>query len=188
MSTKVVGELSNHTHRVGRWVYLMQVILTTRDEETWYSSVTETIWHPWSFMFSPLMLGSPVIRDLQKLGRVYLGRVFQKQQGGLDDVRNKELTIQRFQEHIEEVKATIPPERLLVFQVKDGWEPLCRFLNKPIPDCPFPKVNEKKEMQRMIVISNVVGALFFAATGLVLIGCPYILVDCTILHKICSPR
>jgi Sulfotransferase domain len=35
----------------------------------------------------------------------------------------------------------VPPERLLVYEVGDGWEPLCRFLGVPVPDEPFPHVN-----------------------------------------------
>ncbi|ORY90767.1 P-loop containing nucleoside triphosphate hydrolase protein [Leucosporidium creatinivorum] len=43
---------------------------------------------------------------------------------------------------IEEAKKNIPAERLLIFQVQEGWEPLCKFLNVPIPDQPFPRVND----------------------------------------------
>jgi hypothetical protein len=43
------------------------------------------------------------------------------------------------------VRAEIPPGRLLVFDVAEGWEPLCRFLGVPMPDEPFPKVNSGEE-------------------------------------------
>ena len=33
-------------------------------------------------------------------------------------------------------------------QVKQGWGPLCEFLDVPIPDCPFPRVNDTEEMKR----------------------------------------
>ncbi len=43
----------------------------------------------------------------------------------------------------EEVIATVPPERLLVFEAKQGWEPLCKFLDVPVPtDGPYPRVND----------------------------------------------
>lgn len=47
-----------------------------------------------------------------------------------------------FQEWSEFVIATVPPERLLVYSVKDGWGPLCEFLDKPVPDTPFPHIND----------------------------------------------
>ena len=50
----------------------------------------------------------------------------------------------RNQAHIEEVKRTIAPERLFVFQVSEGWSPLCRFLDVPVPAEPFPRVNERE--------------------------------------------
>lgn len=46
------------------------------------------------------------------------------------------------QEHIERVKATVPADQLLIFNPKDGWKPLCDFLGVPVPDGPYPRVNE----------------------------------------------
>ena len=43
------------------------------------------------------------------------------------------------------VKAAIPPERLLVFEARDGWEPLCAFLGVPAPDGPYPRTNDRAE-------------------------------------------
>lgn len=45
-------------------------------------------------------------------------------------------------EHNEEIKRLVPKEDLLVFNVKEGWEPLCQFLDKPVPEKPFPKIND----------------------------------------------
>jgi hypothetical protein len=52
-----------------------------------------------------------------------------------------------YNRHNAEVRATVPPGRLLDFQVQQGWEPLCEFLRVPVPDSPFPKVNSREEMQ-----------------------------------------
>jgi hypothetical protein len=54
-----------------------------------------------------------------------------------------------FQEHAERVKQVVAPERLLVFEPKDGWKPLCRFLGVPVPDVPFPHLNEAASMRRV---------------------------------------
>ncbi|KAA8645193.1 hypothetical protein EYZ11_011526 [Aspergillus tanneri] len=48
--------------------------------------------------------------------------------------------------HNVRIQQQVPPDRLLVYNVKQGWDPLCKFLNVPIPNEPFPNVNDKKEM------------------------------------------
>jgi hypothetical protein len=50
-----------------------------------------------------------------------------------------------FNAHNDAVKASIPANRLLIYQVKDGWEPLCRFLGEPVPAGPFPRTNDRSE-------------------------------------------
>jgi hypothetical protein len=44
----------------------------------------------------------------------------------------------------QEVQDTVPADRLLVWSVSDGWEPLCEFLELPVPDTPFPHLNDSK--------------------------------------------
>eukprot|EP00088_Acartia_fossae_P038003 TRINITY_DN39275_c0_g1_i1.p1 TRINITY_DN39275_c0_g1~~TRINITY_DN39275_c0_g1_i1.p1 ORF type:complete len:159 (+),score=6.37 TRINITY_DN39275_c0_g1_i1:183-659(+) len=56
--------------------------------------------------------------------------------------RGEQEAVKFFNEHIEEVMRVIPPENLLVFEVKEGWAPLCRFLDLPVPDFPFPNIND----------------------------------------------
>src|SRR5438067_12830287 len=49
-----------------------------------------------------------------------------------------------FKEHIEEVQQCVPPEKLLVYDVKDRWEPLCAFLRVEVPkDTAFPHLNDR---------------------------------------------
>lgn len=54
---------------------------------------------------------------------------------------------QVFNKHVEEVKANVPADQLLVYEVKEGWEPLCQFLGVPVPPEPFPHVNDTREFQ-----------------------------------------
>lgn len=72
------------------------------------------------------------------------------------------------------IRGLVPKERLLEWNVKDGWEPLCEFLGKPVPDEPFPHVNaaagwagqEMKIGQRYIVEASInVGILCVIAAG-----------------------
>lgn len=53
----------------------------------------------------------------------------------------------QYEAHNAQVRATVPPERLLVFNVKEGWAPLCAFLGKEVPPEPFPFVNETADLQ-----------------------------------------
>ena len=52
---------------------------------------------------------------------------------------------QGFNAHNERVKAVIPADRLLVFDVRQGWQPLCAFLGVAVPDTPFPRTNDRAE-------------------------------------------
>ncbi len=57
-----------------------------------------------------------------------------------------------YNQWVEDVKATVPKERLLIFNVKQGWKPLCDFLEVPIPanNQPYPHVNDAQHFQVLI--------------------------------------
>ena len=59
----------------------------------------------------------------------------------------------------EEVIRSVPEDRLLVFNVKQGWKPLCDFLGLPVPSKPFPNVNDSKNFQKVIRNIKVSGFL-----------------------------
>lgn len=54
-----------------------------------------------------------------------------------------------YNRHIEEVKAAVPAERLLIFTADQGWKPLCDFLGVAVPNTPFPNVNDRAEFQKI---------------------------------------
>lgn len=58
--------------------------------------------------------------------------------------------VEFFNRHSQEIIATIPSERLLVYEVSDGWEPLCEFLESPVPDVEFPRINSRDETKEML--------------------------------------
>jgi hypothetical protein len=64
------------------------------------------------------------------------------------DITDRAHALAMFRRHEAAVQGTIPPERLLVYRVADGWEPLCRFLERPVPDQSFPHVNASEEFKR----------------------------------------
>jgi Sulfotransferase domain len=55
-----------------------------------------------------------------------------------------------FLAHNDEVRAAVPAERLLVFEVREGWQPLCAFLEVPVPDSPFPSLNDAEQFRALV--------------------------------------
>ena len=74
---------------------------------------------------------------------------------------------------VEEVKQSAPPEKLLVHEAKDGWEPLCKFLNVPVPKIPYPKTNDtakiRCEIRKFVLTSFImVFSIVFAVIGIII--------------------
>ena len=106
------------------------VLLTLRDAEGWYKSARNTIFNSIDRTVDPASLGVSLIAK----------QVFDNR---LDD---RDHAIAIYENHNATVKQTIAPDRLLVFDVREGWEPLCAFLGCDIPDTPFPRSNSTAEM------------------------------------------
>jgi hypothetical protein len=116
-----------------------KVILTERPEEKWWASISKTIFVS---LTSPREQVPPERRAQRDMAEeVILRHTF----GG--NVTEKEHVLAVYRAHNAAVKATIPPERLLVFDGADGWEPLCTFLGVPVPDEPYPNTNSTAEFQ-----------------------------------------
>ena len=138
-----------------------KVLLTVRDPERWFASYTvlHTIFgtlnqQPYAGVMTAMGLGHFI-----KFSREVLmspnapgitGRVNRAMLAG------KEEAVEVFNSHVAEVKAYVPADRLLVFDVRDGWDPLCEFLDQPVPDIPFPNVNDTAMMKLSFNIIRVV--------------------------------
>ncbi len=120
-----------------------KVLLSVRDPEAWYKSMRDTIYQPMTW---PLPDDAPQALRLQNemVRRGILQDTFDNR------FEDKAHAIAVFKRHIDEVRAAIAPARLLVFDVREGWEPLCRFLGVPVPDEPFPRLNDTASTQAMI--------------------------------------
>ena len=113
-----------------------KVVLTVRDPAGWYRSAADTIFR---FMLEKPK-DDPAYRAQWRLVRkMILEQTF----GG--SVADPELAMEVLKMHDAEVKRTVPDDRLLVYEVKEGWAPLCAFLGVPVPDAPFPKSNTTEE-------------------------------------------
>jgi hypothetical protein len=67
-----------------------------------------------------------------------------------DGIEDRAFMVDYFRRWNEQVIADAPTEKLLVFQAKDGWEPLCRFLGVPVPREPYPRINSREDMNRRV--------------------------------------
>jgi len=113
-----------------------KVVLTVRDPDEWFDSVQKTI--------EPLLAARgkhPValLNGIAELGHQAI--TVQTFDGKLNDRAH---ATKVFNEHITAVKREVPKDRLLVIDVEEGWEPLCRFLGVPVPATPFPRTNSTR--------------------------------------------
>lgn len=126
-----------------------KVILTVRDPGRWYESTYNTIYGLRSLISSPVFrLAAPLRPGLGRAARMNDRLIWQDTFGG--SLEDRQHAIEVFERHNDEVKKYVPPERLLVYEVKEGWGPLCEFLGVEIPDKPFPHLNDADTFRRTI--------------------------------------
>jgi hypothetical protein len=115
-----------------------KVILSVREPYGWFKSLHNTIF---SQENTAGLLSESVPADTQSMMHKIMIETFD----GKNDVADHAVKV--FRDHIEQVKADIEPERLLIYEVGSGWEPLCEFLNVAVPSEPYPSVNSTAEFQ-----------------------------------------
>ncbi len=115
-----------------------KVILSRRDATQWYTSVMNTI-YPSSVQWRE-ELGETHPRAALAFEVIWDG-VFD---GRMDDADH---VIGVYEAHNQRVIDAVPDHKLLVFEPSDGWEPLCRFLDVPVPQTPYPRTNTTRQFQ-----------------------------------------
>ncbi|EOO00527.1 putative nad dependent epimerase protein [Phaeoacremonium minimum UCRPA7] len=127
-----------------------KIVLVRRDIERWYKSLDESVlkalWGPVPEFFvsyvEPL-LGSVAGPANRKIMYGFFG--------ALDVETIRANARDKYRQHYEQIKEKVPAENLLEFNLADGWEPLCKFLGKEVPDMPFPHANEAAALRQKIV-------------------------------------
>lgn len=114
-----------------------RVIHNERPEDAWWNSFNATIGKFFS-VFRELDVPAHMMDQFTTMHDWMI-------QGTFTDFTDRDSAIAAYRANNQRVRETIPPERLLVFHVADGWEPLCEFLEVPTPDEPFPHSHVKKE-------------------------------------------
>lgn len=151
-----------------------KIILTVRDPESWHVSIMGTLYQfgrsrrygrwiqiiPWAYQF------------FNAMEKVIWEGIFHNK------LEDKSHAIAVFNNHIEEVKRIVPEERLLIFEARHGWEPLCEFLNVPVPaNKPYPHKHNGAPIRRVLKY----GALAKWGAMIVLLALLYLLIHIVIL-------
>ena len=135
-----------------------KVIVTVRDPVKWYQSWSTTIalMQPdsESCVFGTRILAGLGIGAFLGVNDMFHEVITRKAFNG--DI-SKQNMIKTYNEHLESVIKLCPPKQLLLFNAVDGWEPLCTFLGVPVPDVPYPNINDALHFQRVAYFLNIVG-------------------------------
>ena len=120
-----------------------KVIHTVRDPDAWFESTQATIFAP----------DGPAERAIASGGRT--GEFFRSFMGELvAHMHDRAFLLDFFHRHDDEVRSTIAPERLLVYEVAQGWQPLCAFLGVQVPSDPYPSENTRAEFVARVQASR----------------------------------
>lgn len=144
-----------------------KILLTLHPKgaEAWYESTMNTIY------FTEKMWQFKLLELLTPFGRKF-GQMTHKliwQRSHKNTMEDREAALAHYQQHSEELKAKVPADKLLVFTVDQGWEPLCRFLGVDVPSIPFPNVNDREQFQKTKK-DITKGAYVFVVLGALLLG------------------
>ncbi|KAI0855173.1 hypothetical protein F4860DRAFT_52469 [Xylaria cubensis] len=136
------------------------VIATTRDEESWWKSMNHlnSMMSTWYLPLAVLFLRKSQVYGLWMLK--FSGIM----QWRYQSEKIQEDTLRKHEQHLRE---TVPPEKLFWYNVSEGWEPLCRILNVPVPDIPFPHNNNKMNASKVVrehVIAGIMSWIFVLST------------------------
>ena len=152
-----------------------KVILTVRDSENWIKSwnvLNNQILKSFTFRFLAKIPFTSFKLQKDIHNKMILGIT-----GAFEGAVTDEERIMKFDAWNQSVIDYVPKEKLLVYQVKEGWEPLSKFLNKPVPNIPFPYKNKTKNLGHMsrfinsmfvilviIIIGIILSSVFLGAT------------------------
>ena len=147
----------------------VKVILSVRDPDKWYDSAHETIMANIFQMVSGLYVlhRIPWVATMtQGLVDSWVTPVF----GSTERLRDRQYCIELYKNHVEEVKRVVPPAQLLLFDPRQGWDPLCKFLEKKVPETPFPHANDTAEFKSVMRRIDLVDRLMAGSLVLLSIG------------------
>ncbi|KAJ4022815.1 hypothetical protein NW761_014963 [Fusarium oxysporum] len=125
-----------------------KVILVVRDFDKWYASYETVFEQLWSFGADlAINYAEPLIGfETGVASRKAILGFFEAK--NVQEARNNARVV--YERHYRQLRDVVPPEKLLVYRMGEGWEPMCGFLDKPVPDVEFPWVNEAAALKAKI--------------------------------------
>jgi hypothetical protein len=131
-----------------------KVLLSVRDPERWEASMRDTVWdvyHGTSLM-SHMSRATATINPRWRAYLELMTQLLWEGRGTLrDEHADTEGMIAAFHAHTEDVKLHVPADRLLVWDLADGWEPLCEFLEVEVPATPLPHLNDSRTFRDRLI-------------------------------------
>jgi hypothetical protein len=126
-----------------------KVLLNVREPDAWYTSMTNTIYRASEDLRAALAGDGELPAWMSReVAQIILDLVWDGQFDGR--FADRDHAIAEFHRHNAEVQERVPADRLLVYEVSQGWQPLCAFLGVDVPDEPFPRLNDSAAMQQML--------------------------------------
>lgn len=130
---------SNYTMALAEAYPDAKIILSVRDAQKWFESTQETIFNP---KLMALAAGTKWGDMLRVTIDAHLG----------GDINDRDALLAAFNAHTARVQAAFGPDRLLTFEAKQGWAPLCEFLGVDVPAEPYPHINSKEEFETVFTL------------------------------------
>lgn len=127
-----------------------KVILSVRDPEDWYESCNASLLATWEAASENGEGDSPAV--LKAMDSAIWQGIF----GGRFDEREHAIAV--FEAHREQVIERVPAERLLIYDIREGWQPLCELLGVPVPGTPFPHLNARSSFLSRFGVQQELGA------------------------------
>jgi hypothetical protein len=119
-----------------------KIVLTVRDPDAWFDSTQATVLSP--TLERTARQRPPFIAEFMEKVIARVSPLDRENQ------HDREFMVATFKAHNAQVQATAVKDRLLVYEVAQGWDPLCRFLGVPVPNEPFPRVNRREDMAGLV--------------------------------------
>jgi hypothetical protein len=119
---------------IAAWSPNAKVLHTIRDPDKWFDSTQATIFAPDGPPARAMNSDDPISAFFRSFSAPFR-----------DHMHDRAFMTEYFRRHTDEVKAAIPADRLLIYEISQGWAPLCAFLDVAVPEAAFPSENSRAE-------------------------------------------
>jgi hypothetical protein len=148
-----------------------KVILTKRNFDSWWKSyesqVLDSTWHPANAIIQRTVAPLANYRATPAMRKMIFGS------SGTSNLADFKAQIRHYYDnYYDMVREKVPADRLLEYKLGDGWEPMCEFLDRPVPDEPFPRVNDALDHEKrvMAILRKLILSAFYRLVNILSFG------------------